>query len=200
MRSTLFPLFATLAVHVLVAMAVVAVPVFAPVAANEIGVSAGYVGLFVALSYGGSMASSLMSSDLVKNFGAIRVSQFCLVLCAGGIALFSADSPRLAITLVCAAFDTTAIGWNGVFLSEVARQAPLGNPGDATGGALFFTYLGVLVGLPIFAMMVESGMSYPAAYVLIAVPALACGLWLLGQPSQPRGDIEGNQPKLQERP
>ncbi len=385
-----FPLLATLAIQVLAAMAVLAPPVFAPVATVDIGVATSAIGLFVALSYGASMASSLMAGDLVKKFGAIRVSQSCLLLCALGLALatiatipsliaaalllgcgygavtpasshilamstpprkmslvfslkqtgvplggalagalvpslilwngwraaalvvglgclltalvvqpvrrvfdgereparrvgmtglagplrlaaaspatrrlaigslcFAAaqlclttylvtyltrdlgytlvhaglmlsisqgagvfariawgavadraarpllvlgglgcgmalcaaalailapDTPPLVVVLVCAAFGATAIGWNGVFLAEVAREAPPGRAGDATGGALFFTYLGILIGPSIFALLVGGGMRYPAAYVAITLPALACGLWLACQP------------------
>ncbi len=87
--------------------------------------------------------------------------------------------PWVAVTLVCAAFGATAIGWNGVFLAEVAREAPAGKAGEATGGTLFFTYFGVLVGPPLFAAMVESGASYPTAYAVVGMPTLVCGLWLL---------------------
>lgn len=387
MRNTVLPLAATLAVQALVSMAVLTVPVLAPAAAADVGVSAGYVGVFIALVYGGSMASSLASGDLIRKIGAIRVSQICLVLCAAGLALtavgsaplliasalllgagygpvtpasthilarttpthmmslvfslkqtgvpiggalagvlvptlvvlggwrssalivgvacvgvaalaesvrrqfdddtdptrrigarsvmssmriavgesavrrlaacsfffssiqlclvtylviyltgqlglslvqaglmlsvaqgagifarvawgamadrsgrpalvlgliacgmaaaalatasFSPEWPRVLIAIVCAAFGATAIGWNGVFLAEVARQAPAGKAVEATGGALFFTYFGVLVGPPLFALTVEHGGSYGLAYGLLALPPLACGMWLL---------------------
>ncbi len=390
-----FPLIATLAIQVLAAMAVLAPPVFAPVAASDIGVPASAIGLFVATSYAGSMASSLMAGDLVKKYGAIRISQIALVLCALGLtlatvasipvllvsalllglgygavtpasshilakstapqmmslvfslkqtgvpiggalagalvptlvlwygwraaalivglgcvavavgvqparqlfdsereparrvrmtdlggplrlaatvpaarrlsacslafaalqlclatylvtylahdlgyslvqaglmlaiaqgagivariawgaladrggrpllvlgaigcamalsavalALLAADTPRLVVMLVCATFGATAIGWNGVFLAEVVRKAPPGRASDATGGALFFTYLGILIGPSIFALIAGGGLGYPAAYVVIAIPALACGVWLTLQPRSPVG-------------
>ena len=40
---------------------------------------------------------------------------------------------------VCVLFGTTAIGWNGVQLSEVARHAPWGQEGSITGAAGFVT-------------------------------------------------------------
>jgi MFS family permease len=387
MRSTAFPLAATLAVQMLVSMAVVAVPVLAPAASRDTGVPAGYVGLFIAIVYGSGMAASLVSGALVRRFGAIRLSQACLVASAAGLACVAAGAPfamlagasllgigygpvtpasshilarstpprvmalvfslkqtgvplggalagavvpalvlwsgwraaalavgaaclvagalvqplraqldadrdpsrrlaaaglagplrytlgdarlrRLAfssfffaslqlclvtflvthltlnlgaslveaglmltaaqaggvvarivwgaladrwgrpmallglialamglaavatsrftpgwptagIALVCAAFGATAIGWNGVYLAQIARLAPAGKAGDATGGALVFTYAGVLFGPPAFAFLVEGGMSYASAYVVLALPAVACGLWLL---------------------
>lgn len=97
MRSTLFPLAATLAVQVLVSMAVVTVPVLAPAVAAETGVSAGDVGIFIALVYGASMATRLVSGPLVQRFGAIRLSQACLVACAAGLACVATGAPALFV-------------------------------------------------------------------------------------------------------
>lgn len=387
MRSTLAPLATTLAIQALVSMAVVTVPVLAPEAASETGISASYAGIFIALVYGASMASSMISGPLVQRFGAIRVSQACLAACAmglagvalgalplfivsalllgmgygpvtpasshilakstppermalifslkqtgvpiggalagaliptlvlwhgwrtaalwvaaaciatallaqtfrdtldsdrnpakplvvaslagplrytlgdpglrrlalcsfffaalqlclmtflvtylmldtglslvsagimlmlaqvggaiarvvwgavsdrwgrptrvlGGMALamgaaavacacFTAQWPLALIAVVCVAFGATAVGWNGVYLAQVARLAPPGKAGDATGGALAFTYAGVLFGPPIFTLLVGRGVGYAAAYVLLAAPSVVCGLVLL---------------------
>lgn len=87
MRKTLFPLGATLAIQVLVSMSVVTVPAMAPALATEIGLPVGYVGIFIAIVYGSSMVASLAAGPLVQRFGAIRISQFCLLSCALGLAL-----------------------------------------------------------------------------------------------------------------
>ncbi|MDH5263335.1 MAG: MFS transporter [Betaproteobacteria bacterium] len=387
MRGTLFPLAATLAVQLLVSMAVVTVPVLAPALARDTGVPPGFVGLFIALVYGAGMAASLASGALVRRYGAIRLSQACLVSCATGLACLATGAPALlaaaavllglgygpvtpasshvlakttpprmmalvfslkqtgvplggaaagavvpalvawgdwraaalavgaaclatvaiaqplrasldadrdpssriaahglagplrytlgdaalrrlafcsfffaalqlclvtflvthltlnlgfslveaglmlsaaqgggvvariawgaiadrwgrpmrllglvalamglaalatagftpgwsmsAVAAVCAAFGATAIGWNGVYLAQIARLAPPGKAGDATGGSLVFTYGGALFGPPAFTGLVAAGASYAAAFVAVAVPAVACGLWLL---------------------
>ena len=396
MRSTLLPLAATLAIQALVAMATITVPVLAPAASDELHLSAGLIGLYVSLVYLGSMISSAASADLIRRVGAIRFSQYCLVMCAAGLALltfgttpaliasalvlglgygpitpasshilakttpphmmsfvfsvkqtgvplggalagivvpplvllggwrlgalavaglcvltalvaqairaendadrdpkrpisargpfralalvatdanvrrlalssffFSAlqlclttylvtylasklgytlveaglmlavattagivgriawgaaadrsgrpaavlglvgiamaaaagamalsspDWPRAAMIVLCAAFGGTAIGWNGVYLAEVAREAPPGKTVEATGGALFFTFFGVLITPPLFAAIVEGGGSYGMAFAVVAVPPLLCGLWLLSRagPRAPR--------------
>lgn len=388
MRNTLFPLVVTLAVQMLVAMALVTVPVLAPVIAQETGLRVGFVGLFVGLAYAASMSASLISGAMVRRYGAIRLSQYCLLTCAAGLACtasgtplllaagalllgagygpvtpasshilamstppqrmslvfslkqtgvplggalagavvpvmvlfagwraaaltvgalciatmlvaqplraaFDADRdparklaasdlagtlrttlgdthlrrlafssfffaslqvclitflvthltlnlgfslvqaglmltaaqaggvfgrivwgaladrsgrpmvvlglialgmglgalaigylapqwPRLVIALVCALFGATAIGWNGVYLAQVARFAPPGKAGDATGGSLAFTFCGVLFGPPAFALLVESGVRYETGFLLFSLPAVICGLWLIG--------------------
>ena len=91
---------------------------------------------------------------------------------------FTPQWPLAAVALACAAFGATAIGWNGVYLAQVARLAPPGKAGDATGGSLVFTYAGVLFGPPAFTLLVGGGVSYASAYVMLAMPAVACGLWL----------------------
>jgi len=81
-------------------------------------------------------------------------------------------------------FGGTAIGWNGVYLAEVAREAPVGKTVEATGGALFFTFFGVLITPPLFAAIVEGGGSYATAFAAVAAPPLVCGLWLLARAPQ----------------
>lgn len=89
------------------------------------------------------------------------------------------DWPAWLLFLYAAVFGATAVGWNGVFLAEIARVAPQGRTSEATGGCLFFTFLGVVVTPPIFNEVLNLAGSYPAAYSVFAVPALAVGAWLL---------------------
>jgi MFS family permease len=387
LNPVVVPLATTLMVQALVSMASVAMPVLAPVAAPAIGVSAAYVGIFVALVYAGAMISSVLSGGFVARFGPIRVSQACLVLCAAGLALiatailplvaigaviigtgygpvtpasshilakstpphlrsftfslkqtgvplggamagallpalvlasgwhqaalavagasvllaflaqpiragldrdreaavsismqsvtrplamvlahprlrelavvsfifaamqlclmsflvsyltenlnvtlvtagialsvanvagiacrilwgivadrwvrprtllgalglvmaaacaataaFSSAWPPAAILAVCAVFGGTAIGWNGIYLAEVARLAPPGQAATATGGTLFFTFFGVLFGPPLFGAMLALSNSYGVAYAAISLAPFVCGLALL---------------------
>ena len=104
-----------------------------------------------------------------------------MALGALAMALLAPNWPLLLTAVVSAVFGATAIGWNGVYLAEVARQAPLGQAVEATGGTLFFTFFGVLVGPPLFALVVENGGSYALAFGLLAVPTIACGAILLAQ-------------------
>ena len=99
---------------------------------------------------------------------------------------FTPRWPAAAIAVVCAAFGATAIGWNGVYLAQVARLAPPGKAGEATGGSLVFTYGGALFGPPAFTFLVAGGAGYAAAFVAAAVPAVACGFWLLWRDRAPR--------------
>ena len=97
-------------------------------------------------------------------------------------ALFSPHWPYPAILSACALFGATAVGWNGVYLAEVARVAKPELTGMATGGTLFFTFLGILLGLPAFSMVVEITGSYPLGFVIVALTTCLCGIALLFSP------------------
>jgi len=98
--------------------------------------------------------------------------------------------PPWLLFLYASVFGATAVGWNGVFLAEIARIAPPGRTSEATGGCLFFTFLGVVVSPPIFNAVLALAGGYPVAYAIFAVPALAVGISMLvrrnGASSPPR--------------
>ncbi|UOD50470.1 MFS transporter [Orrella daihaiensis] len=101
----------------------------------------------------------------------------------GGAALvpwLTIDTPTLWLYLLLMLLGATAIGWNGVYLAEVARQAPSGLAGMATGGTLGFTFLGVLCGPPLFGVAASRLGSYGDAYALLMIPAfvIAVLLWV----------------------
>jgi MFS family permease len=67
-----------------------------------------------------------------------------------------------------------ATSWNGVYLAELARVAPPGKIGEATAGASLLTFVGYVLGPPVFAMIVDYTGSYRIAFVIAALlPASA---------------------------
>lgn len=94
-------------------------------------------------------------------------------------AALPSGTPQWLVLAVLVVFGASAVGWNGVYLAEVARQAPPGLASVATGGTLAITFFGVVLGPPVFGAMVGLFGTYRASYALLAVPALLCGLALL---------------------
>jgi MFS family permease len=82
-------LIATLAIQALVSMTVLTPPVLAALAAPDIGVASERIGLFTALVYAGAILSSAGSGALLARIGPLRLSQWCLALCASGMAVAS---------------------------------------------------------------------------------------------------------------
>jgi MFS family permease len=97
----------------------------------------------------------------------------------------SPDWPAWLLFFYASAFGATAVGWNGVFLAEIARVAPAGRTSEATGGCLFFTFLGVVVTPPSFNAVLALAGSYPIAYAAFALPALVVGIWMLARMPKP---------------
>ncbi len=93
-------------------------------------------------------------------------------------AAFAASWPMAAVLVVCAMFGATAIGWNGVQLSELARHAPAGEAGAITGAAGFIGFGGVVIGPPTFALL-STFTSYRVGFVAIGAAAMAFALRLL---------------------
>ncbi len=93
--------------------------------------------------------------------------------CAAATGLLTPAWPTGAVIAVLVVFGVSAIGWNGVFLAEVARLCPPGQVGAATGGALFFTFGGVAVGPALFSALVPWLGGYAVTFPAIGLFALA---------------------------
>ena len=89
------------------------------------------------------------------------------------------DWPTWLLFAFAGFFGATAVGWNGVYLAEVAHLAPPGQIGAATGGCLFFTFLGVVVSPLVFNLVLGIADSYAVAYAVFGFPAIAIGTRLL---------------------
>jgi MFS family permease len=95
--------------------------------------------------------------------------------------------PLWAVALAVVVFGFSAIGWNGVFMAVIARQAPR-DIGAATGGSLFFTYAGVVLVPAAFAQLhAGAGMSFSAGFAGLALlTAAGIGCLLLARRSVTR--------------
>ena len=85
--------------------------------------------------------------------------------------------PIVAACVLFFIFGSTASGWNGACLGEVARAALPGTVGKATGGSLFVVNVGKMLGPIAMANAYALSGSYAVAFGLLAVPslfALAC--------------------------
>lgn len=95
-----------------------------------------------------------------------------MALCAFCVGLIDGQWPWIGVAGFAFVFGATGIGWNGVYLSEVALIAPRGTAADATGGSLAFTYVGVVI-LPLaICAVVTAGLGYGAGFVLVGALTL----------------------------
>lgn len=96
------------------------------------------------------------------------------LMVAGSAAMMalSAGAPLPAVVAASLVLGVSAIGWNGVFLAEIARLSPPGRIGAVTGGAMFVTFMGVMVAPTLFALLHDALGSYTRSYGLLVALGL----------------------------
>jgi len=112
-RRAFVALVATLAIQVFTSLAATATAVLAPEIAQAFAIAPKWIGVFVGLVYAGAMLASLASGGFIERFGAIRVSQIGVVLCAAGTALI-AVAPAGAEALLVVAALTIGLGYGPI--------------------------------------------------------------------------------------
>ena len=70
---------------------------------------------------------------------------FLMGLSASAICFVNSEFSITLVYVLAFFFGASAVGWNGVYIAEVARIAPTGQTGMATGGSLAMTYSGVVL-------------------------------------------------------
>ena len=118
-----------------------------------------------------------VADHLFKPRSVLAALGVAMALCGAALASLSPAWSLAALLGVCAIYGATAVGWNGVFLAEVARLAPEGRVASLTGGTQFFTFAGVLIGPPLFGAIASLAGSYAAGFVATsALPLLVVAL------------------------
>jgi sugar phosphate permease len=102
-----------------------------------------------------------------------------MVIWSAAVTLLAPGTPLLLTGAVFVLLGLTAVGWNGVFLAEVAKLAPPSEVGAFTGGAMFITYIGVMVGPTAMSVVHDRVGSYRASYWMMAGLAALGGVLIL---------------------
>ncbi len=186
MSPVVLTVAAMLAQQALSTMAALTVPVLAPPIGAELGIEPSLIGAFTLGLYGAATVSALAAGSVILRFGAMRVSQLCLLACAGGLA--AAASGLLAAFVLAALLIGVGTGPSTPASSHlIARFAPpriaplvfsIKQTGVPAGGVL----AGVLA--PFFL----GYLGWRGA--LAAAAALCLALALALQPIRPRFDAD----------
>ena len=192
LRTAAFALAITLAIQAFTALAATAASVLAPEIGRDLGVAPKLIGVFVGLVYVGSMAGSLASGGFIERYGAIRVSQVCVLMCAGGVALVAGATTMPVIlvpTLVLAAL-VIGLGYGPITPASsqvLARTAP------PSRMALTFSIkqTGVPAGAALAGALLPAAtlaLGWHAAFALVAM--LGLGIALVAQTARSALDTE----------
>jgi MFS family permease len=146
------------------------------------GIDLAVAGLVLSVSQVTAMGARIFWGWVADRFVAPRVL-LCLLglgMAASGavFALVTAAWPIALVAAVTVMVGATAMGWNGVLIAEVARLAPPGAVGSATGASLSFTFLGAVAAPPVFSAIVAGAGGYRVAFIAAALCAGLAGLAL----------------------
>ena len=115
----------------------------------------------------GILAGGIVSARaLLILFG---LTTACLLIV---IAIFAQLWPIAIVFSLSVILGACALGWNGLYMSEIARLAPEGRIGEATGGAQFFFFAGAMVLPPAFGLLVDLSGGYDVPFAVIAVMSI----------------------------
>ena len=121
----------------------------------------------------GYVASTWLGASMV--LGCLAVGMSVGTAVTGLYAKDWADWQLVAVSIVV---TSTALGWQGVLLSEIARLSPAGQVGSATGGVLAFSSLGQVVMPLLFSGILAVSHNYTIGFYVTAVPAMLVGIML----------------------
>lgn len=152
---------------------------------SSLALSALLAGSLLALSQLGGVAGRItwgyLSDKLIHPLHMLALLAVAISLAAFSTASlphWGAVVPALLLTALMVLYGASASGWNGVYLAEVARRAPSGQAAQATSGTLACTFFGVLLGAPLFGLVVSSPGGYTLAFAMQAFFALSIGVLL----------------------
>lgn len=126
----------------------------------------------------GRMFWGWMADRMGNAFSALLFLGAVMVVSSLLCVALTPDWPMAAACALFFVMGSTASGWNGAFLAEVARLVPRDTISTATGGSLVYVNSGKAIGPIAFANVALLTGDYTATFALLAVPA-AAGLWCL---------------------
>jgi predicted MFS family arabinose efflux permease len=101
-------------------------------------------------------------------------------------ASFTPEWPLVVVMTVTALYGFTAVSWNGVFVGQLAQQAPREHVSEVAGAGAFCAFAGVAAGPAVFSAVLGATGSYAAGFAVFAALTCAIGVWLLAS----RDDVE----------
>jgi MFS family permease len=149
---------------------------------TELGYALAAAGVAFAVMQIAGMAGRVLMGWLSDRVGsAVRTLKVLAVAATAttfATSLISPEWPWLSVLAVLASTGLASTSWNGVFLAEVARISPPGKVGDATSGAVFFTFLSYTAGPAVFGFLVSLLGTYAPVIAGMAALGLAAGFAL----------------------
>jgi sugar phosphate permease len=151
---------------------------------EKVGMGIAEAGAMLALAQAGGIVGRIgwgVVSDVV--FGGRRkivMAIFSVMAAVSSVvlAMTGPETPRIVLLVTLVVAGVSAIGWNGINMLFVAEIAGRRASATAAGLNLTCSYLGIMVGPPIFGYLVDVTGSYTTAFFVGAAASLASLLLL----------------------
>jgi len=135
--------------------------------------------LVQATGVGGRILWGWAADRTGDSLGLLKTLAMTTAACCVVMAFVSAAWPTTVLALFLALFGLVAVGWNGLFLAEIAHNTPRGTVSIATSGAMVWNFGGIFIGPALFATTYKMTGSYALTYGGMAIVA-AAGAVLVG--------------------
>jgi MFS family permease len=106
-------------------------------------------------------------ADRLRDGLAVLIGLGLIMAVAATVVALSPALPAWVPVAMFILLGPSAVGWTGLYMSEVARLSPAQSVGATTGATMFYTFTGVLVGPPMFSFTHNIVGSYIGSYVLL---------------------------------
>lgn len=127
----------------------------------------------------GRIGWGALADALARPLTVLAVLGVVMALAGTAVALAGPNWPRWLLYGIAIVIGGSAVGWNGVYISECARRAPPGRAGEFVGATSFFVFLGPVLWPTALRQLLYFTQSYPLGYALMAACAALCALALL---------------------
>lgn len=150
---------------------------------TELGYSLIVAGIALSVAQVGGVLGRIFWGYVADRYlgAAMTLVALSIMMALGALAtgMLREQAPLAWVLVLVALFGVAATGWNGVYLAAVARLAPPGMAGTATGGALSVTFFGVLLVPAVFGLVSDAVGSLGVGYMLMVLPIVLCAIVLM---------------------
>lgn len=119
------------------------------------------------------------AADCVRTSILLTLLPVAMAFAMIGLIIVDRSWHLLAVFAVAISLGATVIAWNGLMLTEVARQAPPGQVGMATSGVLALTFLGSMAFPQALSAALAAHGSYEVGFGAMIFVSLAMAAWYL---------------------
>lgn len=150
---------------------------------QEAGYGLVAAGVMLSVSQGAGVVGRIVWGWIADRFGnclkLLIALSAVMILCCVAMAFVNGQWPQALTAMLFLVFGASAVGWNGLYLAEVARLSPPGKVSVATSGSMVWCYAGILIGPALFALIYRINGSYALTFGLLTLFAIAGFLFLL---------------------